>query len=101
MPAKGPESDGTAKAFVKSLKRDRVHVTPLPEAATVLGSITGLIQDYTVQPCALKAEGALTRQVHRSSKRNRPSVRRNGGRDHKPEPSGRPTGPDTRRFEPP
>ena len=35
-----------AEAFVKTLKRDYVHVTPVPDAATVLGLIAGWIEDY-------------------------------------------------------
>ena len=31
---------------MKTLKRDYVHVTPLPDAATVLGLIAGWIEDY-------------------------------------------------------
>jgi transposase InsO family protein len=45
-PVKSPESNGIAEAFVKTLKRDYVHVTPLPDAATVLGLIAGWIEDY-------------------------------------------------------
>ena len=40
------ESNGIAEAFVKTLKRDYVHVIPLPDAATVLGLIAGWIEDY-------------------------------------------------------
>jgi len=32
--------------FVKTLKRDYVQATPLPDAATVLGLIAGWIEDY-------------------------------------------------------
>lgn len=32
---------GVSEAFVKTLKRDYVHVTPLPDATTVLGLIAG------------------------------------------------------------
>lgn len=31
---------------MKTLKHDYVHVTPLPDAATVLGLIAGWIEDY-------------------------------------------------------
>jgi transposase InsO family protein len=43
---KSPQSNGIAEAFVKTLKRDYVHVTPLPDAAKVLGLIAGWIEDY-------------------------------------------------------
>ena len=33
-------------AFVNPLKRDYVNVTPLPDAATVLGLISGRFEDY-------------------------------------------------------
>lgn len=45
-PVKSPESNGIAEAVVKTLKRDYVHVTPLPDAVTVLGLIAGWIEDY-------------------------------------------------------
>lgn len=45
-PVKSPQSNGISEAFVKTLKRDYVHVTPLPDAATVLGLIAGWIEDY-------------------------------------------------------
>ena len=45
-PVKSPQSNGISEAFVKTLKRDYVHVTPLPNAATVLGLIAGWFEDY-------------------------------------------------------
>lgn len=41
-----PTSNGISEAFVKTLKRDYVQVTPLPDAQTVLGLIGGWIEDY-------------------------------------------------------
>ena len=35
-----------SEAFVKTLKRNYVHVTSLPDAKTVLGLIEGWIEDY-------------------------------------------------------
>ena len=50
-PVRSPESKGMSESFVKTLKRDYVRVTPLPDAATVLGLIPGWIFDYkTVHP---------------------------------------------------
>jgi putative transposase len=50
-PVRSPESNGMAEAFVKTLKRDYVRVTPLPDANTVLGLVAGWITDYnTVHP---------------------------------------------------
>ena len=46
LTVKSPESNGIAEAFVKTLKRDYVHVTPLPDAVTVLRLIAGWIEDY-------------------------------------------------------
>jgi putative transposase len=40
-----PQSNGISEAFVNTLKRDYVHVTPLPDAETVLGLIDGRIED--------------------------------------------------------
>ena len=45
-PVQSPQSNGIAEAFVNTLKRDYVHVTPLPDAETVLGLINGWIDDY-------------------------------------------------------
>ena len=45
-PVKSPQSNGMSEAFVNTLKRDYVRVTPLPEAKTVLGLIDGWIEDY-------------------------------------------------------
>lgn len=41
-----PQSIGISEAFVKTLKRDYVQMTPLPDAQTVLGLIEGWIEDY-------------------------------------------------------
>lgn len=45
-PVQSPQSNGISEAFVNTLKRDYVHVTPLPDAETVLGLIDGWIEDY-------------------------------------------------------
>ena len=45
-PVKSPQSNGMAEAFVNTLKRDYVRVTPLPDAKTVLDLIDGWIEDY-------------------------------------------------------
>jgi transposase InsO family protein len=45
-PVQSPQSNGISEAFVKTLKRDYVQVTPLPDARTVLGLIGAWIEDY-------------------------------------------------------
>ncbi|WP_209428492.1 IS3 family transposase [Pararhodobacter sp. SW119] len=45
-PVQSPQSNGISEAFVNTLKRDYVHVSPLPEAETVLGLIAKWIEDY-------------------------------------------------------
>ena len=45
-PVKSPQSNGMSEAFVKTLKRDYVHVNPLPDAQTVLSLIGDWIEDY-------------------------------------------------------
>ncbi|PLL10083.1 IS3 family transposase [Tabrizicola sp. TH137] len=45
-PVQSPQSNGISEAFVKTLKRDYVQITPLPDAKTVLGLIGGWIEDY-------------------------------------------------------
>ena len=50
-PVRSPESNGMSESFVKTLKRDYVRVTPLPDAQTVLGLVAGWITEYnTVHP---------------------------------------------------
>jgi transposase InsO family protein len=50
-PVRSPESNGIAEAFIETLKRDYVYITPLPDAATVLGLVSAWIDDYnTVHP---------------------------------------------------
>ncbi len=44
-PIQSPQSNGISEAFVKTLKRDYVQVTPLPDAQTVLGLIGRWIED--------------------------------------------------------
>ena len=45
-PVRNPQSNGMSEAFVKTLKRDYVQVTPWPDAQIVLGLIGGWIKDY-------------------------------------------------------
>ena len=45
-PVRSPESNGLAEAFVKTFKRDYVHVNPVPDAQAVLRQIAGWIDDY-------------------------------------------------------
>ena len=45
-PVRSPQSNGISEAFVKTLKRDYVQVTPLPDAQTVLGLIGSWFEDY-------------------------------------------------------
>jgi putative transposase len=45
-PYYSPESNGMAESFVKTYKRDYVHMNPLPDAKTVLKKIPGWFQDY-------------------------------------------------------
>ena len=50
-PVESPESNGMAEAFVKTLKRDYVRVSPIPDAATALALIDCWIEDdNTVHP---------------------------------------------------
>ncbi len=70
-PVKSPQSNGISEAFVNTLKRDYVNVTPLPDAVTVLGLIAGWFEDYNEN----HPHSGLKMRVHRSSNRNRLSVR--------------------------
>ncbi len=41
-----PQSNGMSEAFVKTLKRDYMRISPIPDAETALGKIDGWIEDY-------------------------------------------------------
>jgi transposase InsO family protein len=45
-PIQSPQSNGMSEAFVRTLKRDYVQVTPLPDANTALRLIGTWIEDY-------------------------------------------------------
>ena len=45
-PVASPESNGMSDAFVKTLKRDYLRVSPVPDAATALDQIAGWFDDY-------------------------------------------------------
>lgn len=45
-PVASPQSNGMSEAFVKTLKRDYVRISALPDAETALRLIDGWIEDY-------------------------------------------------------
>lgn len=45
-PVRSPQSNGISEAFVHTLKRDYVHVSPLPDAPAALTSLASWIEDY-------------------------------------------------------
>jgi transposase InsO family protein len=45
-PVKSPQSNGISEAFVRTLKRDYVQVTPLPSAEVVFGLLPAWFEDY-------------------------------------------------------
>ena len=45
-PLRSPQSNGVSEAFVATLKRDYVQVTPLPDAASALALIATWFKDY-------------------------------------------------------
>ena len=45
-PLRSPQSNGVSEAFVATLKRDYVQVTPLPDAASALALIGAWFDDY-------------------------------------------------------
>jgi transposase InsO family protein len=45
-PVRSPESNGMAEGFVKTFKRDYVHVNRLENARMVLGQLPGWFEDY-------------------------------------------------------
>lgn len=49
-PVRSPQSNGMSEYFVKTLKRDTVQATPVPDAQTVLRVIGTWIEDYNNNP---------------------------------------------------
>jgi transposase InsO family protein len=45
-PVESPESNGMAEAFVKTLKRDYVRVSPIPNTAAALALIDNWMEDW-------------------------------------------------------
>lgn len=45
-PVASPESNGMSEALVKTIKRDYVRITPIPDAETALELIAGWFEDY-------------------------------------------------------
>lgn len=45
-PVRSPESNGVAEAFVKTFKRDYVHVSDCPDARTVMKKLCTWFEDY-------------------------------------------------------
>ena len=45
-PVRSPQSNGMAEAFVKTIKRDYVRVSPLPDARTVIDQLPGWFEHY-------------------------------------------------------
>ena len=45
-PLESPQSNGMAEAFVRTLKRDYVRVSPIPDAASVLRQLPAWLAHY-------------------------------------------------------
>ena len=45
-PLKSPQSNGISEAFVNTLKRDYVRVTPIPNAAIAMQAVASWFEDY-------------------------------------------------------
>ena len=45
-PVKSPQSNGISEAFVNTLKRDYVRVTPIPNAEIAMQAVAGWFEDY-------------------------------------------------------
>ena len=46
-PVQSPESNGMAESFIKTFKRDYVHINPLNDARTVMEQLPTWCEDYT------------------------------------------------------
>jgi putative transposase len=61
-PVQSPQSNGMAEAFVRTIKRDYVRVSPIPDARTVLESLPLWFEHYnSLHPH--KALGYRSRKV--------------------------------------
>jgi transposase InsO family protein len=50
-PVRSPQSNGMAEAFVRTMKRDYVRVSPRPDARTVIAQISRWFEHYnTIHP---------------------------------------------------
>ena len=47
-PVRSPQSNGISEAFVATLKRDYVQVTPLPDATLALAWLPAWFEDYNI-----------------------------------------------------
>ena len=63
-PVESPESNGMAKAFVKTFKRDYVRVSPIPNAAAALALIDNLDGGLQHRASPFPAGLSLTPGVH-------------------------------------
>ncbi len=76
-PVKSPQGNGISEALVKTLKRDYVNVTPLPDAATVLGLIAAWFDDYSHHRPHSGLDGLTLRQYHQRSEEDQTLNRAN------------------------
>ncbi len=47
-PVRSPQSNGMAEAFVKTIKRDYVRVSPVPDARTVIDQLPAWFEHYNI-----------------------------------------------------
>jgi putative transposase len=78
-PVASPESNGMSEAFVKTLKRDYLRISPAPDASSALDQIDRrMVRRLQREPSSFRASDALAPRVQ-----TRPSTRRgvrlNGG----------------------
>lgn len=74
-PISSAQSNGNSEASVKTLKRDYIQSTSLPDAESVLGLIGRRFDISNEEPTAHRTEDAFATRVHCSSKCSRLSVR--------------------------
>ena len=65
-PVASPESNGMSEAFVKTLKRDYVRITPIPDAEAALDRDRRVVRGLQREPPSLRAQNALAPRVQRS-----------------------------------
>ena len=81
-PVQSPQSNGMAEAFVRTVKRDCVRRSPVPDAAAVIGQLPNWFDHHNTVPPSSGPRTQITPRVHRSTKRDLTPSGRSGATTH-------------------